>query len=87
MGNSLDRKTTLTLFEAAQLLSDTIESERDTEIMLAEAMERGELRADIKRWATEQWDGKQLPGNINCLETHIQRQDLEAWLKGKGWSV
>lgn len=84
---NLAQKGTLSLFEAARLLSETLESEHDMEVVLAEAIERGELTADTKRWATEQWQGKQLPGNINWLETYISRRDLDAWLARKGKAI
>ena len=76
---SLQAKTTLSLQEAARLMATAAISAHDAEIMLARAIERGELEADIKRWATEQWDGRQLPGNLNRLETFIQREALDAW--------
>jgi hypothetical protein len=84
---SLDQKKTLSLVEAAQLLSSSIGAEHDAEVMMAEAIERGELAANVKRWATEQWQGKQLPGNINHFESHIERQDLDAWLTRQGRSI
>ena len=74
-------KVTLTLFEAAQVMASGLISEHDAEMMLARAIEHGELHANVKRWATEQWEGKQLPGNINRLETFIARADLDVWLK------
>lgn len=71
----------LTLLEAArEMVSDTL-SEHDAEVALALAIQRGQLHANIKRWATEQWEGRQLPGNINRLETLIERSDFDAWLK------
>lgn len=74
---------TLTLLEAAhEIMSDTL-SEHDAEVALALAIQRGELHANIMRWATEQWDGRQLPGNINRLETRIERADFEAWRQRK----
>ena len=73
--------TALTLLEAARRMASGLISEHDAEIMLARAIEHGELRANVKRWATEQWEGRQLPGNINRLETRIERADLDAWLK------
>jgi hypothetical protein len=73
--------TALTLLDAARRMVSALVSEHDAEVMLARAIEHGELRADVKRWATEQWEGKQLPGNINRLETWIERSDLDAWLK------
>ena len=66
--------------EAAQILTTGLVSEHDAEVMLARAIEHGELQANVKRWATEQWEGQQLPGNINRLETHIERADLVAWM-------
>ena len=74
-----NRKTTLSLHEAAQLLAPGQVSVHDAEMMLAQAIECAELHANIKRWATEQWEGNHLPGNINRLETFIERADLEAW--------
>lgn len=73
-------KSSLSLLDAAQLLVTGLVSEHDAEIMLARAIEHGDLSANVKRWATEQWEGKQLPGNINRLETFIERSDLDAWL-------
>ena len=72
------------LQEAAQLIASATLPAHAAEVMLAEAIEHGELHADIKRWATEQWEGKQLPGNLNRLETFIERGALEAWLAGRG---
>ncbi|HEX5803006.1 MAG TPA: hypothetical protein VFY24_08270 [Azospira sp.] len=69
--------TSLTLHDAARLLSPA--SPHDAEVALAQAIEHGELHANVKRWATEQWEGRQLPGNINRLETWIERADFEAW--------
>ena len=43
----------------------------------------GDLHANVKRWATEQWEGRQLPGNINRLETFIERTDLDAWQQNR----
>ncbi|MBR0565907.1 hypothetical protein J5J83_07250 [Azoarcus sp. L1K30] len=76
--------SSLTLIEAARaMISDTM-SEHDAEVALAMAIQRGQLHANIKRWATEQWEGRQLPGNINRLETLIERSDFDAWLKSRG---
>ncbi len=69
--------TCLSLHDAARLLSPA--AAHATEVALAQAIEHGELRANVKRWATEQWEGRQLPGNINRLETWIERSDLDAW--------
>lgn len=73
-------KTSLSLHDAAQLLVTGLVSAHDAEVMLARAIEHGDLHASVKRWATEQWEGKQLPGNINRLETFIERADMDAWL-------
>ena len=35
--------------------------------------------AVLTRALAEQWEGRQLPGNINRLETWIERSDLDAW--------
>ena len=67
----------MTLHDAARLLPSA--SLHDAEVELAHAIEHGELHANVKRWATEQWEGKQLPGNINRLETWIERSDFEVW--------
>lgn len=79
--NACSGKENLTVAEAAQLMANGLISEHDAEMMLARAIEHGELHANVKRWATEQWEGKQLPGNINRLETFIARADLDVWLK------
>lgn len=80
-GKAAHQGTALTLQEAAQLLATGALSLRDAEVMLVHAIEHGELNANIKRWATEQWSGSGLPGNINQQETLIERADLEAWRK------
>lgn len=69
----------LNLHEAALRLAADPHAVRDREIELAHAIEHGELPASVKRWATEQWDGQHLPGNINRLETWIAPDDLAAW--------
>lgn len=76
--------TALTLHEAARRMATGLISEHDAEVMLARAIEHGELHANVKRWATEQWEGRQLPGNINRLETRIEQAELAAWLKQQG---
>lgn len=78
------QSATLSLLDAAQLLSTASESAHDVEVAIAQAIEHGQLHANVKRWATEQWEGKQLPGNINRLETYIERTDLEAWRRARG---
>jgi hypothetical protein len=77
----------LTLLEAAREMSSAAMAEHDAEVLLASAIQRGELHANIKRWATEQWEGRQLPGNINRLETCIGREDFDAWLNSRSASV
>lgn len=78
-----DQQTRLSLQEAAQLLATDTGSVHEAEVRLAQAIEHGQLPASVKRWATEQWEGKQLPGNINRRETFIARADLEAWRKAR----
>lgn len=78
---------TLSLLEAARLMAGGPLSEHDAEVLLANAIQRGQLHANIKRWATEQWEGRQLPGNINRLETYLERGDLEAWLARAGHAL
>ncbi len=68
----------LTLHEAARLLPAP--SIHDAELELAHAIEDGRLHANVKRWATEQWESGLLPGNINRLETWIERSDFDDWM-------
>ena len=77
-------ETPLSLHKAAQMLATSSLSVRDAEVGLALAIDRGELVADILRWATEQWEGERLEGNIDRMRTFIERADLEAWLSA-GW--
>lgn len=79
MSNATDKGATLTLREAAKLLAGEGSSPHDAEVVLANAIQHGELHANVKRWATEQWDGQMLPGNIDPRETSIERADLDAW--------
>jgi hypothetical protein len=84
MTNTTDSGTTLTLRDAAKLLAGEGMATHDAEVLLANAIQHCELHANVKRWATEQWDGALLPGNINPRETHIERSDLDAWRSGGG---
>lgn len=75
--NNLKSKTTLSLRDAAELLVTGLVSAHDAEVILAHAIEHGELQANVKRWATEQWEGG------NCQATSI------AWkpsLNGLTWT-
>lgn len=83
----LNAKATLSLHEAALLLATETMPVRATEQLLAHAIDRGELPASILRWATEQWAGDQLQGNIDRMRTHIERRDLDAWLQTRGRST
>ena len=74
-------KDSLSLHDAALTLAAGPDAQHDIEVELAHAIEHGDLHANVKRWATEQWEGRQLPGNINRLETYIEPSELEAWLK------
>lgn len=69
----------LSLHEVARMLAGATDDIHEAEVMLAHAIEHGDLHANVKRWATEQWEGKQLPGNINRLETFIKPAELAAW--------
>jgi hypothetical protein len=80
---ALNRKTTLSLHEAAQLLSAAGGALDATEARLAQAVDQGELPASITRWASEQWDGARLEGNIDRIRTLITRADLDAWQAGQ----
>lgn len=75
----MSANTPLSLHAAAQTLAAGPDAIHDAEVALAQAIEHGELRANVKRWATEQWEGRQLPGNINRLETFIEPAELAAW--------
>lgn len=79
--DKLQQKTTLNIHEAALLIATPGLSAPDAEVVLADAIEHGTLPANVKRWATEQWEGTRLPGNIIRLETFIERPELEAWQK------
>ncbi len=84
MTNATNSGTTLTLRDAANLLTGKGMSAHDAEVLLANAIQQCELHANVKRWATEQWDGPLLPGNINPRETCIERSDLDAWRRSGG---
>ena len=70
----------LTLQEAALRIAEHPDETHAAEVLLAEAIEHGSLHASIQRWATEQWQGERLPGNLNRLTTTICESDLDAWL-------
>lgn len=72
-------KDSLSLHDAAQTMAAGPDAQHEAEVELAHAIEHGNLHANVKRWATEQWEGRQLPGNINRLETFIERTELDAW--------
>lgn len=71
--------TSISLHAAANEMCGSADDIHDREVALAHAIKHGELAANVKRWATEQWEGRQLPGNINRLETFIERAELAAW--------
>ena len=79
MSNTTDKGATLTLREAAKLLAGEGMSQHDAEVVLANAIQHGELHASVKRWATVQGDGQMLPGDIDPRETRIESADLDAW--------
>lgn len=73
-------KETLTVHEAALLIASPGLSAEAAEMQLSHAIDRGELAASITRWATEQWDGERLEGNIDRARTRLARCDLDRWL-------
>jgi hypothetical protein len=77
-----DDKAMLTLSEAACLLSGICTSRQDAEMMLALAIELGELRACVKQWDVEQWSAEKIPGYLSCRASFIARRDREGWLAG-----
>ncbi|WP_295005126.1 hypothetical protein [uncultured Dechloromonas sp.] len=77
----MSEKSMLSLQDAALALGCAAGDPHALEVELAHAIEHGDLHANVKRWATEQWEGQQLPGNINRLETWIERSELDAWQK------
>lgn len=77
----MSEQSPLNLHEAALSLTGSPDAVHAIEVTLAHAIEHGDLHANVKRWATEQWEGQQLPGNINRLETWIERSELDAWQK------
>ena len=77
--NTQTESARLSLHQAALTLARGADQVQAVEIALARAIEHGELPANVKRWATEQWEGQMLPGNLNRLETFIARRDLDAW--------
>lgn len=81
---SLASKDRLSVHEAAILIAADTDAIRDAEVRIASAIEHGNLHADIFRWATEQWLGDGLPGNIDRMRTFVQRADLDAWMHAAG---
>lgn len=87
----LELKRAITVWEAAQMLTRTndhsvVESAKS---LICEAIEAGELAAKIVRWDTYYADhGTSLPnGNINQMETTVQRTDLDSWMTTRGLSI
>ena len=76
---SLEQKTRLSVHEAALLIAPEASAVAATEVRIAHAIEHGSLPADIFRWATEQWHGEGLPGNIDRQRTFVERGDLDRW--------
>ena len=76
---SLAQKDRLTVHEAAMLIAADADGVRAAELRIASAIEHGTLPADIFRWATEQWHGEALPGNIDRQRTFVSRADLDTW--------
>jgi hypothetical protein len=81
---NLDNKISLTIHEAALLMVSETLTLSDAEVLLSQAVDRKQLPASIMRWASEQWDGERLEGNIDRTRTLIERQDMNAWLARTG---
>ena len=77
----MSAQSPLSLHEAALSMASSPDAVHAIEVTLAHAIEHGDLHANVKRWATEQWEGQLLPGNINRRETFIARSELDAWLQ------
>ena len=77
----MSEQSPLSLHEAALSMASSPDAVHAIEVSLAHAIEHGDLHANVKRWATEQWEGQQLPGNINRRETFITHNKLDAWLQ------
>lgn len=77
---------TLSVHAAARLLAADEPAVRTAELRLSHAIERGELAASIRRWATEQWEGERLEGNIDRRRTFIARADFDRWCERCGLS-
>ena len=79
-----ETKDRLSVHEAALLLAGGRMSLEDAEKALSHAIDREELPASIMRWASEQWDGERLEGNIDRTRTLIERRDFERWVE-RNW--
>ena len=79
-----DPQRTLSVHAAARLLAAEESALRAAELRLAHAIERGELPASITRWATEQWEGERLEGNIDRRRTFMARADFDRWCERYG---
>lgn len=80
----MNQPAPLSLHAAAQRIATGLISAEDAEVIMAHAIEHDELHANVKRWATEQWEGHRLPGNINRQETWIDETELKRWLRETG---
>jgi hypothetical protein len=82
-------KTILTVYEAAKLLPRGNGDRKAAVSFIVDAINADELAAAIKRWPRHNASpGAHLSdGDINQMETTVQRSDLDAWLKTKGMAV
>lgn len=87
MDRAMQNQLSLSLHEAARLIASDTLPLADAELLLAQAIDREELPASIMRWASEQWDGERLEGNIDRGRTLIERTDLDAWRARTGGDI
>jgi hypothetical protein len=85
----LAMKNTLTVYEAAQLLTRSKVAGQVAVSAIVGAINLKELAATIKRWP--KYDASAAAnsseGDINQMETTVLRSDLDAWLKTRRWAV
>jgi hypothetical protein len=85
----LELKNTLTVYEAAQLLTRNKVAGQVAVTAIVDAINLNELAATVKRWPKYDADAaaNSSEGEINQMETTVLRGDLDAWLKTRRWAV
>lgn len=79
----LSHRKKLTVCEAARVMAEEFGGKvGEAEALIVEAIEEGDLPADVVRWETidDQWEGIPRQGNINSMETTVNRADLDVWI-------